>query len=166
MTPKDKKEVIHFFGNRYHNGAKCFDIDESYISENIEEMSTYAYIRVNEVGYDDHATAFIYIKNWCHQPTPQVFIMTLCRSGSQRSKYSPVNILFELSESIARALNQKYIYLFPERGDGFQKLIEVYKGYGFHPTSDCYLTDEYKNEYPMRRKIRHLRGTRKRNRCS
>jgi hypothetical protein len=169
FSSETAKEVIQFFGNRYRDGKLCLDVDESYISENIQGNKSIAYIKVNEQGYDDYATASLKVINWCHHPTPQVFVMALCRSGSQKSQGSPVGALFKLSERIAHRLGEKYIYLFPQQGDGVQKLIEIYKGYGFMPTA-CHLP----GEYPMRKRIhrstkgskRQSGGTRKKRRSS
>ena len=81
LSPDEADDVIHFFGNRFHKGERCFNIEESYIVDTLTEKENYAYIRVNEVGHDDHATAIIYFADWCKKSKKQVFVMTLCRSG-------------------------------------------------------------------------------------
>jgi len=169
LTQDTTEEVIKFFGNRIRDGKLCLGVNEKYISDNIKGNKSIAYIKVNERGYDDYATASLKSINWCQLSTPQIFVMTLCRSGSHKSTVSPVGALFKLSEIIAKNMGEKFIYLFPQQGEGVEKLIEIYKGYGFRPNS-CNIP----GEYPMRKKIsghfsnrsKRYFGTRKRRRSS
>jgi hypothetical protein len=145
LTPETESEVIQFFGNRFRDGKRCLGVDENYIENNIRNNSSVAYIKVNERGFDDYATASLKMINWCvNGPAPpQAFIMALCRTGSQKSLYSPILILFKLLEQLTiQQYKKSHLYLFPQKGDGMQKLIEIYRNYGFSPT-ECILPGEY-----------------------
>lgn len=151
LSPKVVNEVIHFFGNRFREGKRCLEVDEKYIQDNILYNDSIAYIKVHERGYDDYATASLKLSNWCSEnsSTEEVFVMALCRSGNQKSKYSPVNILFKLSEQIAHKLKKKHIYLFAQKGEGQSRLIEIYKNYGFEPIHCLRIP----SEFSLRKKI-------------
>ena len=152
-----RDEIIHIFGNRWLNGKKCLGIDEEYSKYIIDNGYSSIFIVVHEENTEDYASASLSIKPRCFDdPETQIFVMELCRHGTKTSETSPVKVLFKVVEKIAKKLDKKYIYLNPQPGEGINKLIDIYKNYGFKKTL-CPLVENY----TMRKRVSKRRTKRK-----
>jgi hypothetical protein len=154
-----RDEVIRIFGNRWQNGKRCLGINEEYSKYIVDNNHSSIFIIVHEKDTMDYASASLSIENRCFDETeePQVFVMELCRHGEKTSVISPVKALFEVAEHVVKQkLNTKYLYLNPQPGEGFDRLIDIYTKYGFKKT----FCPKVKY-YTMRKKISKRRTKRK-----
>lgn len=146
-----RDEIISLLDNRWRNGKRCFDVDENYAKEIIDGGNNSHFIIINEKNTEDYASATLGVGDYCGNKKIQAFIFNLCRYGSKTSIVSPVKVLFDvIGKHILQEykLKIKHLYLNPQPGEGIDKLIKIYKIYGFRKT-DC----PKNRHYTMRKKI-------------
>ena len=134
-------EIISFFGNREQNGEKCLEITEAdinnYLTNPIPSVS--AFIKVNQIGFDETASGTIQIYNWCNREPndydtldySQIWINDVCRiigPSNTRSTGEPIKAFFTLIEQFAiQKLEKNKVYLMVEKNKpGTNKLIQIY----------------------------------------
>jgi len=140
----ERNEVIHFFGNRKHNGEICLDLTEEIMEDYIDNNEISAYIIINEVGSDETASGTLQIYDHCSGNKKQllsnafVWINDICRilgPSGVKTNVSPVGALLTFMEQLTiQNIKKKEIYLFVDTHDENNKtvLTEIYKKkYGF-----------------------------------
>jgi hypothetical protein len=156
ISPEEHRdEIVRIFGNRWNNGKKCFGMNEKDVEYSINRLSIY--IVVHEKNTNDYASSYMTIEDRCfHKDKAQVWIWALCRHGEKSSVISPVKVMFDvIGEFVLQKLNKNYLYLFPEPGEGIEKLKSIYRNYGFVET---YCPDA--REYAMAKKLVPISKTR------
>ena len=150
LSPEEhREEIVRIFGNRWNNEKRCFNMGEKDIENDINRL--YIFIVVHEKNTEDYASSYMSIEDRCfREDRAQVWIWALCRHGVKSSIVSPVKVLFDVVGQYAlQKLKKNYLYLFPEPGEGIEKLKSVYRNYGF---SETYCP--YAQEYAMAKKIK------------
>ena len=149
LSPQDhREEIVRIFGNRWHNEKRCFNMSEKDVENDINRL--YIFIVVHEKNTQDYASSYMSIEDRCfHKDTAQAWIWALCRHGTKSSILSPVKVMFDvIGQFVLQRLKKNYLYLFPEPGEGIEKLKNIYRNYGF---SETYCPDA--KEYTMSKKI-------------
>ena len=65
LVDPERREVITKFGNRMQKGKVCLDINESVVTNYLNNGDVSAYVIVNEVGSDETASGTLQIYDWC-----------------------------------------------------------------------------------------------------
>ena len=134
-------EITGYLGNRYVNGERCLNIDESYIKKFMYNTDGYVIV-AREDHPDDIASCTLQLENPCivnaSERDYQLYIYDLCRvkpNNANKTNYkSPVYGLFYFIENLAyQNLSKKHIYLMVDTTDDSTKdtLVNIYKNYGF-----------------------------------
>ncbi len=150
----ETNEIIQRISSRkrMENGVEttCLGIDKALITFNLDNDNTCAYVFVREKGTQDEGSGSLQIYNWCSLKRKyhdeynyaQVWINDVCRitpPGTQKSKISPIKVLFILFEQLAaQNINKNDIYLMVEPNE-YNILGPIYNNYGFTkvPYEDC-----------------------------
>lgn len=152
-----ENELITIIGNRMQNGKHCLDIDETIVSDNIDNDEYSAIVVVENKHHNDIASGTIQYYDWCKIGKKQIWINDLCRISTNKQKVSPIKALLKVFEKLTKKYVKKsdYIYLMVDNEDqiGAPVLIDIYKKYGFEVTTktECAM-DDPDNEYTLMRK--------------
>ena len=139
ISPVQKREIVHSFGNRTYKGNICLGIDMNTIRGYINSKNVSAFVRVNPVGIDNEASGTLQIFNHCGSPygMPDIWINDVCRVGQSREG-NPVYALFVLMEQLAaQNMNKTNMKLYVEREPtNLAVLKEKYEQLGFVRNAD------------------------------
>jgi hypothetical protein len=157
-NPEEREEVIRKFGNRMQltkDGVitHCLEIDETTVTEYMDNNYVSAYVIVNQKGSDETASGTLQIHDWCattkkrkrsdgNEPRPAVWINDVCRilGTGPKSEKSPVDALFFVMEQLTvQNMNQNEINLFVDTTTTTNKdvLKRIYSNkYGFIENSE------------------------------
>jgi hypothetical protein len=152
-----ENELVKQLGNRMQNGKHCLDIDETIVSDNIDNDEYSVIVFVENKHHNDVASGTIQYYDWCENGKKQLWINDLCRIATNKQKVSPLKALLKVCEKLAKKYIKKsdYIYLMVDNEDqtGAPVLIDIYKKYGFDivTKNECAM-DDPDDEYTLMRK--------------
>lgn len=154
IPSNETNEIIQRISSRkrMENGVEkvCLGVDQARISSMLDNDDVSALGFVREKGTQDEGSGSLQIYNWCSLKRKyhdeynyaQVWINDVCRitqPGTQKSKISPIKVLFILFEQLAaQNINKNEIYLMVEPKE-YNILGPIYTNYGFTkvPYEDC-----------------------------
>jgi hypothetical protein len=135
-TNEVNEQLIKRLGNRIQNGKKCLDIDEDLVRTNIENNEYAAIAFVENKNHDDVASGTLQYYDWCENGRRQLWINDLCRITSQKQDTSPIKVLLQVFEIIAKKHKKtnKSLYLMVDKEDAKEAdiLTQIYTKYGYH----------------------------------
>jgi len=116
----------------------CLGNDLETVKRNLEDEE-YSLIGIVE-HEGDKAVGSLQYYDWCGNDTPQLWINDVCRiTKGTKSAVSPVKILLEEFEQLAKKKHLDAIYLMVEdKPPENEVLPRIYAAYGYHKlTDDC-----------------------------
>ena len=147
--PRDtQRNIVEAFGTRKQKGkAKaCLGITRSVVRKYLrqEEFTAIIFVRNRSLrAGSDECSGSIQYYNWCKEKrnkTPQLWINDICRITKDTPKpaTSPVKVLFQLLEELARSKRLPATYLMVDTDEpGKDVLPTIYETYGYHTTTGC-----------------------------
>jgi hypothetical protein len=153
ISSVQRREIIHFFGNRLFKETPCLDIGESDVRKYIDDKHVSAFIIVKPVGVNNAASGTLQISNRCGNGN-DIWINDVCRLGVREGPGNPLYAMFIFIEQLAvQMIDKTNLKLNVElHTNEFEILKSKYTGLGFIYNSDdnedvCIHPGENKGKY-------------------
>jgi len=143
LPPHIQRNMVEALGTRKLKGRACLGITRSVVRKYLRQEEFSAIIIVQNRSLptgSDECSGSIQYYNWCKKKRPQLWINDICRNTKDTPKpaTSPVKVLFQLLEDLARSKHLRATYLMIDTDEpGKDVLPAIYETYGYHTITDC-----------------------------
>ena len=161
LKNRDIQHLLKLFSNNIKDGKPCLDITDYSFINNIVRREYLAYIYIKNKDHNDYAIGALQYTNWCtdddddDKAPKQLWIHALCRIQDPQIKKnnpsiklkSPLSVLFDVVRdfSIKYSITENYLLVDNYAKTGADKLLEIYKNYGFKRDASCNIIPNYEH---------------------